>query len=165
MIMRITLTRISILSNPNVIFIDEGFGSLDRENFFLIASILSKLKCNFDAMIIITHLDELKAYADLSINIARDKSLSFLRFGDVSKQEKRLSCLDEISDSSEKVKTFRQKQKELILDKINNGTINLEQLLITKSEDTFSCCACNKTFRLRANAIQKHLSKREREAT
>jgi hypothetical protein len=70
-----------------MIFIDEGFGCLDTENFIEVAKILQKLKHNFKAMVIITHIKELKAYADVSIDVLAANSLSYVRHGVLSAQE------------------------------------------------------------------------------
>ena len=91
--MRIILTRISTLSNPNMIFIDEGFGCLDRDNFIEIAKILKQLKQNFDAMFIITHITELKTYADFVLNITRVNSFSVLKGGEISPAESEMALI------------------------------------------------------------------------
>jgi DNA repair exonuclease SbcCD ATPase subunit/DNA repair exonuclease SbcCD nuclease subunit len=80
-IMRMVLTNISVISNPNIIFIDEGFGCLDKENFIEVAKVIKKLKSNFDAIVIITHISELKAYGDKSINVVKDRGNSIVRYG------------------------------------------------------------------------------------
>jgi DNA repair exonuclease SbcCD ATPase subunit len=88
MIMRVVLTSsvfssgVMTIANPNILIIDEGFGCLDKQNFIEVAKVLTKLKNNFHAMIIITHLDELKAYADHSLNISRVRMASILINGD-----------------------------------------------------------------------------------
>jgi ABC-type multidrug transport system ATPase subunit len=146
MIMRITLTRISVLSNPNIIFIDEGFGSLDRENFILIANILAKLKNNFDAMIIITHLDELKAYADISMDIHRIQS-STLQYGSLTQEEKKIRIMNETRAASAKNTEYKEQEYS-----------KLEETLIVKGNDEFTCVACNKTLKDRKGAIKRHLT-------
>lgn len=81
MVMRIVLTKISNISNPNIIFIDEGFGCLDRENFIAVCNCLNKIKNNFDAMIIITHISELQSYMDMNMTISMEQNRSKLQFG------------------------------------------------------------------------------------
>jgi DNA repair exonuclease SbcCD ATPase subunit/predicted MPP superfamily phosphohydrolase len=108
MIMRIILTDISVLSCPNIIFIDEGFGCLDADNFTEVAKILRKLKYNFDAMIIITHIQELKSYADVAINIDRNENFSNIKFGKLTEAEANVNIdttSDTLPDDSEEVKT------------------------------------------------------------
>lgn len=81
MIMRIVLTRISNISNPNILFVDEGFGCLDKENFASVCSCLIKMKSNFDAMIVITHIPELQAYMNQIMNVNSENGQSHLQFG------------------------------------------------------------------------------------
>lgn len=80
-IMRIVLTNITSCGNPSLIFIDEGFGCLDKENFSNVAGILNILKHNFKAMIIITHIDELKEHATKVIKIEKSGMDSVLKYG------------------------------------------------------------------------------------
>ena len=87
MIMRIVLTRISNISNPNILFIDEGFGCLDKENFINVCSCLNKMKDNFDAMIVITHIPELQAYMDKTMTINVQSGASDLKYGALNANE------------------------------------------------------------------------------
>jgi ATPase subunit of ABC transporter with duplicated ATPase domains len=89
MIMRIVLTTIlsggksNNISNPNMLILDEGFGCLDKKNFIAVAEVLKKLKNNFKCMVIITHIEELKSYADEIINIERIKRCSKITYGQI----------------------------------------------------------------------------------
>jgi hypothetical protein len=91
MIMRIVLTRISNISNPNILFVDEGFGCLDKDNFSNVCSCLMKLKSNFDAMIVITHIPELQSYMDQILEVNTENGTSQLRFGQLTIDEYDLS--------------------------------------------------------------------------
>jgi DNA repair exonuclease SbcCD ATPase subunit len=84
MIMRIVLTRISNISNPNILFVDEGFGCLDKENFINVCSCLIKMKDNFDAMIIITHIPELQTYMNQILSVSNNDGFSKLQFGNLT---------------------------------------------------------------------------------
>lgn len=136
MIMRITLTNVSVLSCPNIIFIDEGFGCLDTENFIEVAKILTKIKSNFDAMILITHLRELKAYTDISMTIETKNCLSKLTYGNITISEKQL----EIGIGVEENK---------VLDK---------DLFFEKHDDGMKCKACGKIMkRTSGKSLESHL--------
>jgi len=91
MIMRIVLasclsqdsqncTGLNNISNPNMLIIDEGFGCLDKKNFIEVAKVLKKLKKNFKCVLVITHIEELKTYADKIINIERANQESKLEY-------------------------------------------------------------------------------------
>ncbi len=126
--MRVVLTNISPVSNPNIIFIDEGFGCLDKENFIQVASILRKLKNNFSAMIVVTHIPELKSYADKTITISNANRDSIMRYG-VSDAEIKISIPD----------TPIQSFIEII------GSM-------------YRCIACGFVRKYTDNAVQKHLN-------
>jgi energy-coupling factor transporter ATP-binding protein EcfA2 len=68
------------ISNPNILILDEGFGCLDKENFIEVAKILKKLKQCFSCIMVITHINELKSYADKSIDIKRSNQVSKINY-------------------------------------------------------------------------------------
>ena len=68
------------ISNPNILILDEGFGCLDKENFIEVAKILKKLKQCFKCIMIITHINELKSYADKNIDITRSNQVSKINY-------------------------------------------------------------------------------------
>lgn len=90
LLLRVVLSQCSVLSIPDFLIIDEGFGCLDRKNFGEIAKILKLLKSKYSAILIITHIEELKAYGDLQIGIKklRDSGNSYLCYGSNELQEK-----------------------------------------------------------------------------
>lgn len=81
LVMRMTLMQLTNISNPNMLFVDEGFGSLDNENFIQVCNMLSKFKEKFKAIFIITHNNELKSYADKAVTIKRINNTSKIVFG------------------------------------------------------------------------------------
>jgi ABC-type multidrug transport system ATPase subunit len=132
-IMRIVLTNISTISNSNLIFIDEGFGCLDKENFLHIADILKKLKHNFSAMVIITHIPELKSYADKSITIKKLGADSLVKHGDIVK---------------EKYSSSEEKQTNLP---------NQASLIIIRGK-MYYCKSCDTERKYTEQAVARHLS-------
>lgn len=139
MIMRITLTNISVLSNPSIIFIDEGFGCLDAENFIEVAQILTKLKNNFDAMIIITHLQELKAYTDITIDIKVVNTFSILHSGSLTESEKNVVHKAHVDDVDIKIDDV--------------------MILFDLTPDGATCKACKKTLKRTAEStLLKHFT-------
>ena len=171
MVARITLTQISTISNPNMIFIDEGFGSLDKDNFILVADILKKLKLNFDALIIISHLSEMTTYMDKSINITRKKYLSNVQYGELTDIQKKINLLELDAKDNKNNAEFKNsvknsknetKQAEIIKNNkliadycaTNNG---IENILFSIQDAKVLCKACNKEYTYRSNFIEKHL--------
>ena len=66
---------ISLLSNPNIIILDEPFMGLDKKNEKRISSLLTKLKDDFNKTIIIisNNINVLYKYSDRLIIIKKDK--------------------------------------------------------------------------------------------
>ncbi len=138
-IMRVVLTNISPVSNSNMIFIDEGFGCLDKENFIHVASILKKLKRNFSAMFVVTHIPELKSYSDKTIMISRLKGDSIIRYGTDIKPEPLSSAAPSNSkaDAQKPVRT--------------DGFIEI-------TGGTYKCLACGVERKYTASLLERHLS-------
>lgn len=71
--LRVALTNISNLPRPNFLIVDEGWGKLDSENLNSVHLLLEYLKTQFDFIMIISHIDEMKDMVDHSIEIKKDK--------------------------------------------------------------------------------------------
>ena len=79
-VIRVSLMNISNLPKPNFISIDEGFGTLDPDNLASMTSFFTFLKHNFDFVLIISHLDELKDAVDKQIEITRIGNFSRAKY-------------------------------------------------------------------------------------
>jgi len=118
------------ISNPNILILDEGFGCLDSDNFIEVAKILKKLKQCFSCIMIITHINELKSYADKSIDITRtnqESKINYCGFDAGSKtgsdgiatmlKLKLLDCLDEkrhvIAENRKELNETQEKKRSL----------------------------------------------------
>ena len=75
---RVALLKISNLSKPNFMIIDEGFGSFDANNLNSLKSIFNYLKEKFQFVIIITHLDQIKSEVDKIIDISIEDDYSII---------------------------------------------------------------------------------------
>ena len=73
---RIVLCHISRSAKPNFFIIDEGWTCFDSENLSNVDSILTFVKNQFEHVIIISHLSELKNQSDHIINICYDGNAS-----------------------------------------------------------------------------------------
>ena len=71
--LRVALTNISNLPRPNFLIIDEGWGKLDSENLNSVNLLLDYLKTQFDFIMVISHIDEMKDMVDNLIEIKKDK--------------------------------------------------------------------------------------------
>ena len=84
--MRIVLGRLGVAGIKNrQLFIDEGFTACDVDNLDNVPRVLHKLLEMYDAIVLVSHLDDLKNGIDSFINIDRDelKGLSSIQYGAV----------------------------------------------------------------------------------
>jgi ABC-type multidrug transport system ATPase subunit len=167
LIFRITLTQISSISCPKTLFVDEGFGSLDAENFIAIANILQKLKGDFDSLIIISHITELRNYVDMSIDITRKGYLSSVKFGGLTDDQKTLSLSAETNIINKRNTDFVNASKDAKRPKVDlNDTVQkycddnggIESLLMVVSESNIYCKACKKEYQPKHGFIERHLN-------
>ena len=77
---RTALINVSNLPRPNFIAIDEGFGSLDTENFNSLYLLFDYLKTQFDFIITISHIDKTRDMVDFIIDINKIKGFSHIRY-------------------------------------------------------------------------------------
>lgn len=75
---RITLCQISLTAKPNFLVIDEGWNCLDRDNLMNISAILDYLKTQYEYIVIISHIEELKNQSDYIINIEKYQGYSYV---------------------------------------------------------------------------------------
>ena len=68
---RMVLCDISKSAKPNFFIVDEGWSCLDSENLANLDNIMAYIKNQFEHVIIISHLDELKDQADHTISISK----------------------------------------------------------------------------------------------
>jgi len=73
---RTALINVSNLPRPNFIAIDEGFGSLDTDNFNSLYLLFDYLKTQFDFLITISHIDKTRDMVDQIIDINKVRGFS-----------------------------------------------------------------------------------------
>ncbi|BCS83355.1 putative DNA repair protein [Cotonvirus japonicus] len=76
---RMTLCQISLTAKPNFLIIDEGWSCLDSENLNNVGTIMNYIKTQYEHVIIISHLEELKNQADYIINIDKRDGHSYIQ--------------------------------------------------------------------------------------
>ena len=104
------------ISNPNILILDEGFGCLDEENFTEVAGILKKLKRCFKCILIITHINKLKTYADANINIERVVHNSKITYSRNSESKNKIDSMLEVKIDAylaDKKETMEENRIEL----------------------------------------------------
>lgn len=73
---RAALTRISLLPKPSIFMIDEGFSVSDTDNLELLKELLSKFKSQYNNIVMITHLDDLKDYPEHYITLEKKNGVT-----------------------------------------------------------------------------------------
>ena len=69
----------SLTAKPNFLVIDEGWSCLDSENLGNIGTIINYIKSQYEHVIIISHLEELRNQADYIINIEKNNGYSHIK--------------------------------------------------------------------------------------
>lgn len=72
---RVSIAR-SLANNPDIILADEPTGNLDKENETLVFQELKKLSQEGKCIIVVSHSNEVKSYADIVINLDGGKLVS-----------------------------------------------------------------------------------------
>lgn len=173
LIFRIVLTEISCISCPAILFVDEGFGCLDRESFISVAGILQKLKGNFKGMFIISHINELRAYVDKTIDVVKKGQYSNVQSGEITLSQKCLQLLSENNVNNKRVVDFKASGKEKKLtkkqeeklsaeDKIkkyaaDHGGLEKVLLRVDSETDMVYCHGCDKSYKNKKGFGEKHV--------
>ena len=77
---RTALINISNLPRPNFIALDEGFGSLDNDNFNSLYLLFDYLKNQFDYILTISHIDKTRDMVDHIIDITKLNGFSSIQY-------------------------------------------------------------------------------------
>jgi DNA repair exonuclease SbcCD ATPase subunit/DNA repair exonuclease SbcCD nuclease subunit len=73
---RVALSQISALPKSTFLVLDEGMGTLDKENLGQIYALFDMLRTQFDFIMLITHIEAVKDVADQLVEIQRDNGFS-----------------------------------------------------------------------------------------
>jgi len=76
---RVALTNISHLPRPNFLIIDEGWGTLDADNLNSVSMLLDYLKTQFEFVLIISHVGQIKEVADIIIELKKEDNFSSIK--------------------------------------------------------------------------------------
>ncbi len=79
MAIRHVLLKISCLTKPTLRIIDEGFDVLDNDNIYIVQKFFDSVKADFDNIVISTHIDTRKYFADHIVTVSQHGGVSKLR--------------------------------------------------------------------------------------
>ena len=74
--LRAVLARVCSLPKPNVVCFDEVYGKVSNENLELIGKFFVKIRDYFEVILVITHNDLVKEWADKILTIKKDNNIS-----------------------------------------------------------------------------------------
>lgn len=77
---RVALSEISNLPLPNFLAIDEGFSALDADNSANLPTVFDYLKSQFDFVFIISHMDYIRDFVDISLDLKKQDDFSKIIF-------------------------------------------------------------------------------------
>jgi len=77
---RLALIKISSLPKPSFFVMDEGLGVLDGENLMNMEGVFDFMKTQFDFILIISHIDLVKDYMDITIPIIKKNGFSHINY-------------------------------------------------------------------------------------
>jgi len=75
---RIAFRNICQIPKSNFFLQDEGFGSMDNEHMSLINNVFEYMKKYYDFCLIISHIESLKDYYEIRINVTKDEYSTFV---------------------------------------------------------------------------------------
>lgn len=74
--LRLVLGKVSTLPKPNIIVLDEVLGKVADENLSLMRPFFEKIKSNFDSILLITHRELVRDWADNILMIKKENDVS-----------------------------------------------------------------------------------------
>lgn len=94
---RMTLCQVSLTAKPNFLIIDEGWSCMDSENLNNIGNIMAYIKSQYEHVIIISHIEELRGQADYVINIEKNNGYSYI------KSDKKIKVRNKRKNNAQKI--------------------------------------------------------------
>ena len=76
----VALIGISTLPRPNFWACDEGFSSLDADNSANLPMVFDYLKSQFDFIFLISHMDYIRDFVDISLDLKKENDFSKIVF-------------------------------------------------------------------------------------
>ena len=73
---RVALINISELPRSNFLILDELFGVLDADNLNNVSMLMDYLKTQFDFVLLISHIDDIKEIPDVYIDLQKINGFS-----------------------------------------------------------------------------------------
>lgn len=173
-IMRVVFAKITKCSTPEILFIDEGFGCLDKTNFSTVCNALTYFAANYKSVFIISHIEEIMTYMDGSIKIALNNDLtSCVRVGDIKnnvrvkqellKERRKVNDIqkkerDERKKKTRQKKSMSAKQKACSIAAAKKMSDEIGLDIFEVGEYNRICKACKKSLRVIKGSLKRHIN-------
>jgi hypothetical protein len=174
-IMRQVLCTLTASGCPRILFVDEGFGSADEENFGVICrKVLPLLARSFEKVIVVSHIAGIHEYTTKNCVIAMKDDKSKLEFGARDDVRMKLRVLDDHAESQkavveektarkaeDKVKKAAEREQKKQDDKKSTverlDTIG-DSIFVRVDPKTLKCDACDKVFKETLGFAARHIA-------
>jgi hypothetical protein len=173
-VMRQAMCTLMMSSHPRILFIDEGFGSADEDNFRIIcAKVLPALAKSFEKVIIISHIMGIHDHTGANCPIGIINGHSRIQFGSVypggrdmtifADHEKHTTALAEVrakeKAESKAAKDAKKKETDAQQAKLaDEKTASFGESIVERVDDkNVRCKACNRIYKLTDGFVAKHI--------
>jgi DNA repair exonuclease SbcCD nuclease subunit len=163
LILRQVLCTLTLSAHPRILFIDEGFGSLDTKNFDIVCrEMLPRLAARFDKVIIISHVPGIHTHIAANCVIQKIDGRSHVQFGRANAS---LLTTNAVADHLEKQATMKEENRakkkvaesketeKMASDAKSAGLSVFERL----NDKELRCKVCDKILKVRNGAAEKHI--------
>ncbi len=110
LVLRICLSSISQISRPGIMFIDEGFGCLDKDNFAEVVRCLSNVTKLFK-IVVISHIVELQTLSNTHMTVTSTNFESKIMFGDLTDKQQKINLIEEVTRENTELLVERKRAK------------------------------------------------------
>jgi DNA repair exonuclease SbcCD nuclease subunit len=181
LIMRQVLCSLTLAAHPRILFVDEGFGSLDKNNFEIVCrTVLPNLASHFEKVVIISHIPGIHQHTTTNCEIKKVGDRSQLQFGQIAYnglvtrvQTDHAEYMKRMREKKDEAKAInitennRKKQEKLISNaEKNNALLQYaidkqveygESIIDVIDDKSARCRACNKVYKNRKGFAQSHV--------
>ena len=164
LILRQVLCTLTLSAHPRILFIDEGFGSLDAKNFEIVCrKMLPRLASRFEKVIIISHVPMIHNHIPTNCVIRKIDGRSHIQFGVSNVELITTKLIDDFMNEKASNRTKSDiKKKAKVADELALLTIKAKEaglsILERISDKELRCKACDRIIKVRAGSAEKHIA-------
>lgn len=163
LILRQVLCSLTLSAHPRILFIDEGFGSLDAKNFDIVCKeMLPRLASRFDKVIIISHVSGIHKHILTNCVIQKVDGRSHIQFGRADASLLTSNAVSEHLEKQAAAKDENRAKKKLAeakdIEKMANDAKNAGLTVFERLNDKeLRCKVCDKIYKVRNGVAEKHI--------